>query len=150
MASKTQALTKYRSIMAEADKLADQAASEIRTKAKEHLAALKELGEEYEYLTGKDLPELGKATPKARTSSATTKSSAPGAPRGKRAKLKGAFAGMTVNDAIVKAIKDKKNGLGPADVATKIGGNKNTVTVAMSNMAKDGTVKRVSRGLYTA
>lgn len=147
MASKTQALTKYRSIMAEADKLADQAASEIRTKAKEHLAALKELGEEYEYLTGKDLPELGKATPKARTSTSTSKSSAP---RGKRTKLKGAFADMTVNDAIVKAIKDKKNGLGPADVATKIGGNKNTVTVAMSNMAKDGTVKRVSRGLYTA
>jgi len=150
MAKNTQALTKYRSIMAEADKLADQAASEIRTKAKEHLAALKELGDEYEYLTGKDLPELSKAAPKARTSSATTKSSAPRTPRGKRTKLKGAYSGMKVNDAITKAIKGKKNGLGPAHVAKAIGRNKNTVTVAMSNMAKDGTVKRVSRGLYTA
>jgi len=147
MATKTQALSKYRSIMAEADKLADQAASEIRTKAKEHLAALKELGDEYEYLTGKDLPELGKASPKARTSSSTNGSSAPS---GKRTKLKGAYAGLTVNDAIVKAVKGLKNGLGPGDVAEKIGGKKNTVTVAMSNLAKDGTITRVDRGLYTA
>jgi len=147
MAKKTEALSKYRSIMAEADKLADQAAGEIRVKAKEHLAALKELGEEYEYLTGKELPELGRTTSKARSNSSTNAGSKP---RGKRAKLKGAFADLTVNDAIVKAIKGKKNGLGPADVAAKIGGNKNTVTVAMSNMARDGTIKRVARGLYTA
>jgi len=146
MATKTQALSKYRSIMAEADKLADQAAKEIRNKAKEHLAALKELGDEYEYLTGKDLPELGSTKGEARTTSTRSAST----PRGKRTKLKGAFAGMTVNDAIVKAIKGKKNGLGPADVAKAIGGNKNTVNVAMSNLNKDGTIKRVSRGLYTA
>lgn len=56
---------------------------------------------------------------------------------------------MTVNDAIVKSLKGIKNGLGPGEVASKIGGNKNTVTVAMSNMAKDGAIKRIGRGKYT-
>ena len=147
MAKKTQALDKYRSMMEEADKLADQAAKEIRERAKELVATLKELGEEYEYLTGKDLPELASIQGKSRATKSTKSGSTP---RGKRGKLKGAYADLTVNDAIIKAIKGKKNGLGPADVAAAIGGNKNTVTVAMSNMAKDGTITRVARGLYTA
>lgn len=143
MAKKTQALNKYRTMLAEADKIADEAAEEIRAKARDHVQAIKDLNAEYEELTGKALPEYNRVTGGGRRSSGGS------GPRGKRTKLAGQYAGLTVPDAIRKALKGVKNGLGPGDVAEKIGGNKNTVTVAMSNMAKDGELKRPARGKYT-
>ncbi|MEQ9617060.1 MAG: hypothetical protein RLN60_03400 [Phycisphaerales bacterium] len=148
MAAKKQALEKYRSIMEQADQIADQAAKEVRARAKELIEELAELGEEYEELTGEELPEAARLNGTA--SSSRKKSPSSGGGTRKKTKLRGAYADLTVPDAIIKALKGVKEGMGPADVAEKIGGNKNTVTVAMSNMAKDGTIKRVARGTYTA
>jgi DNA-binding CsgD family transcriptional regulator len=139
MAKSTQALSEYRTMMAQADKLAGKAAEEIRDKAREHLASLKSLATEYEELTGKTLPEYAR---KSGTSSR-------GSDGRSKTRLKPAYAGMTVREAITKALKGLKNGLGPAEVAEKIGGNKNTVSVAMSTMFKDGEIKRKGQGKYT-
>lgn len=147
MATKAGAYDQYVSMIEEADKLADQAASEAREKAKEHLDALKELNAVYEELTGEQLPELARLNGSSAKGLRKSKKKSSGGR--KRGKLKGQYAGLTVPDAITKALKGVKNGLGPADVTQKIGGNKNTVTVAMSNMAKEGTIKRIGRGLYT-
>lgn len=143
MARKEQALTKYRSMIAEADKLAEDAAQEVRTKAKEHIQAIRDLNNEYEELTGKTLPEYARLNGGARKSAGGSQGG------GRKTKLSGQYADMTVPNAIVKSLKGVKNGLGPREVAEKIGGNKNTVTVAMSNMAQEGTLKRPSRGKYT-
>ncbi|MEQ9617522.1 MAG: hypothetical protein RLN60_05750 [Phycisphaerales bacterium] len=148
MAAKKQALEKYRSIMEQADQIADQAAKEVRARAKELIEELAELGEEYEELTGEELPEAARLNGSA--AKARKKPSSTGGGARKKTKLKGPYADLTVSDAITKAIKGSKEGMGPAEVAEKIGGNKNTVTVAMSNMAKDGSIKRVARGAYTA
>lgn len=142
MAKSTQALSQYRTMMSQAEKLANKAAEEVWGKAREHIAALKSLSDEHEELTGKPLPEY-KRSPSA------PKRDRIGGGGHARTSLKGAYAGMTVRDAIKKSLKGVKNGLGPAQVAEKIGGNKDTVTVAMSTMAKDGELTRPSRGRYT-
>ncbi len=139
-------LEAYREKTREAQDLATAAAKEIREAAKECLDELKRLSFEYQKLTGKSLPETQMIF---RPGAPTVSSNGEAKPRRKRGKLDGAYEGMTLPNAITEALRGKKKGMKAAEIADEIGGQRASIAVALSNMAKDGALERVGRGLYT-
>lgn len=158
--AKRSAIAQYHAKLAEAQALAKGASKHLRSRAKELVTELEELNAAYEEMMGESLPEwsgegaalrtrtrrgAGRATG---TRTAATRKS--GGKRGKRSPLKGAYAGKTIPEAVVAALGKNKKGLGPKEIAEKIGGNRNSISVAMNGMVKDGLIKRVGRGSYIA
>lgn len=151
------AIDQYHAKLAEARDLGQSAARDLRAMAKELLKQLSELSEAYQQITGEPMPELSGAGSAARTrrsgrspagkggKSAGTKR---GGKRGKRSPLKGSYAGKTIPEAVVAALGKSKSGLGPKEIAEKIGGNRNSISVAMNGMVRDGLIKRAERGIY--
>lgn len=154
MAKHQTAWAKYESKLAEADRLAKQAARELRDEAKSLVGELQGIAAAYEELTEQQLPELAslagakRGARASRSAAPSGRKSGGGAPRGRRSKLSGAYAGMTIPDAIHKAIGKSKKGIGPSEIAQKIGGNKNSVAVALSAMVKDREIKKAGRARY--
>ncbi len=154
MAKRQSAWAKYESKLAEADRLAKQAARELRDEAKALVGELEEVAAAYEELTEQKLPELARLAGGSRGSKTSRPAPSSGrkpggsAPRGRRTKLSGAYAGLTIPDAIHKAIGKSKKGIGPSEIAKKIGGNPNSVAVALSAMVKDREIKKAGRARY--
>ena len=138
-------LEAYREKNQEAKDLAAAAAKEIRNAAKEYMDELKKLSFEYQQLTGKSLPET-QAIFRPGAPASTADSDA--APKRKRGKLSGDYAGMTLPDAIKAALKGNKSGMKAGEIADEIGGQRTSIAVALSNMNKDGTITRLGRGVY--
>jgi len=145
MATKS-AIERYEQKQAELDKLVADATTEIREQAKAIIAELKELNDKYFYLTGKDLPEYEKVSGGGGKKGGGKSS---GGGKRTRTKLTGKYGGMTIPDAIEAAIGNTKSGVGTQEIADKIGGNKQSVAVAVAKMVKEKRLKRVERGLYT-
>lgn len=138
-------LEAYREKTREAQDLASAAAKEIRDAAKEYMDELKRLSFEYQKLTGKSLPETQTLfRPGATASNGAVEKK----PRRKRGSLEGDYAGMTLHDAITSALEGHTDGLKASDIAEEIGGARASIAVALSNMAKEGTITRIGRGLY--
>lgn len=57
---------------------------------------------------------------------------------------------MTILDAVVSALGESKTGLRPKVIAKRLGGNWNSIAVAMTGMVKDGLIKRAERGRNVA
>ncbi|GAB4521879.1 MAG: hypothetical protein Tsb0013_24880 [Phycisphaerales bacterium] len=142
-------LEAYRAKSQEAKDLANAAAKEIRDAAKEYMDELKRLSFEYQQLTGKSLPETQTLF---RPGAASTTESSNGTPKSKRkrGKLESDYAGMTLPDAIKAALKGKTSGMKAGEIADEIGGQRASIAVALSNLAKEGSIERVGRGLYTS
>lgn len=145
MATKS-AIERYEAKQAELDQLAADAKGEMREQAKAIIAELKDLNDKYYYLTGEDLPEYGKVSGGGGKKGGGKSS---GGGKRTRTKLSGKYEGMTIPDAIEAAIGNTKSGMGPQEIADKIGGNKQSVAVAVAKMVKESRLKRVSRGKYT-
>jgi hypothetical protein len=143
-------LEAYREKQKEAQDLATAAAKEIRSGAKEMMDELKRLSFEYQRLTGQSLPET-QALFRTGAAGASSSSSSDGTSGGKRTrkKLSGEYAGMTLPDAIEAVLRQNKEGMKAGDIADEIGGQRASIAVALSNMAKSGTLERVGRGVYT-
>ncbi|GAB4547583.1 MAG: hypothetical protein Tsb0013_07410 [Phycisphaerales bacterium] len=137
----------YREKTREVQDLANAAAKEIREAAKEYMDELKRLSFEYQKLTGKSLPET--QTIFNRGGAAASNGEVEKKPRRKRGALDGDYAGMTLPEAIKSVIKSSKEPLKAGDIADEIGGVRTSVAVALSNMAKEGALERVGRGLYS-
>ncbi|MCA9280890.1 MAG: hypothetical protein H6812_03640 [Phycisphaeraceae bacterium] len=155
--SKRAAIDRYHSKLAEAQSIAKDAARDLREAARDLLTELAGLGEDYEKLMGEPMPELagaGVSSGRPRTRRAPKRGrpakKAGTGRRGKRSPLSGQFEGMTISEAVVALLKKNKSGLGPREITEAIGGNRNSVSVAMNSMLKDGAIKRIGRGLYTA
>jgi len=146
--AKKSALEQYEAKLAEAEKYAGDAAKEMREHAAALVDELKEVEADYSTLTGKDLPELAKLGGSGRKGSKTSSKAGTSGKR-TRKKLSGKYQGMTIPDAVEAAIGNSKSGLGPQEIADKIGGNKQSVAVAVAKMVKEKRLKRVERGLYT-
>lgn len=140
-------LEAYREKQKEAQDLASAAAKEIRANAKEMMDDLKKLSFEYQRLTGQSLPETSSIFRPGSSSASNGESTSK--PRRKRGQLDGEYAGMTLPDAIKASLKGSKSGMKAGDIADEIGGQRASIAVALSNMAKAGELERVGRGLYT-
>ena len=149
MAKKKQlsTLEAYRAKSQEAKDLAGAAAKEIRDTAKGYMDELKRLSFEYQQLTGKSLPETQALFHPGRAPSAAPNGDTK--PKRKRGALEGDYQGMKLPDAIQAALKDSAGGMKAGDIADEIGGQRASIAVALSNLAKEGAVERVGRGLYT-
>ncbi|MCA9280837.1 MAG: hypothetical protein H6812_04460 [Phycisphaeraceae bacterium] len=146
--AKRSAMDRYHSKLAEAQAIAKDAARDLEARAQELVSELNEVRSAYEAIMGSPMSE-----PTGRTGarSGRRKASSSSKPaRRKRKGLSGAYAGMTIPDAVVAALKKHKSGLGPREIADTIGGNKNSISVAINGMVKDGTIKRAGRGVYVA
>lgn len=153
---KRPALEQYQEKLAEARVLARGAAKDLRGRAKELMLELGTIAEVYEQLTGEPLPEIAvlngsRSSRRGRGgNSAKASRGHPGrsGKPGKRSTLKGHYSGKTIPEAVLAAIGKSKTGLGPSEIAEKIGGNRNSISVAMVGMVKDGSIKRAGRGRY--
>lgn len=153
---KRPALEQYQEKLAEARVLARGVAKDLRGRAKELVLELGTIAEVYEQLSGEPLPEIAALNSPRRNGRGRGASSGRigrGTPdrsgkRGKRTTLKGHYSGKTIPEAVLAAIGKSKSGLGPSEIAEKIGGNRNSISVAMVGMMKDGLIKRASRGKY--
>lgn len=134
----------------EARRLAQDAAKELRARGKSLLRDLDSVNAMYLDLTGAPLPELSALNGAAGSRrGGKARSTAAAGPR-KRKGLKGDYTGKTIPEAVLAAVGKSKSGLGPGEIATKIGGNRNSVAVALSLMVKEGQLKRAERGKYIA
>lgn len=154
--AKRPAIEQYHAKIEEARAIAQGAAADLRSRAKELIGELESIRAAYEELMGEPLPEFGgpapakrRGRPAGRGTKRTGSRGGKGS-RGRRTQLKGSYAGKTIPEAVVAALGKSKSGLGPTEIAEKIGGNRSSVAVALSGMVKEGLIKRAERGTYVA
>ncbi len=150
------AIETYNARLDEAKGIALAASKELRARARTLVKELQAINAAYADLHGRDIPEIdplragagrhGRNTPQP----SDYRDSQPGTKiRRPREKRKGPYADMTITDAVLVYLRKSRKPRSASEIVEELGGNIQSVRMALVVMAKKGRLKRVSHGVYT-